>query len=208
MKCQLRLGQLVSIWTPHVSDGEHCSLACAQVPLFTSIFPERDHSCHFMLHENSDKGIQCKRPLGLEKHQALSGLMTLKNFVDGGYDVMEGRILVCVKSIGARKKCERDAILEPRLVTNDCCSDKQERNNERDYQCWYLRRHSGSVPHALGPSGLFCGAMESIHDGSPSHKSRMAYRSPGLDLSRRKHNRRHRPRHAGCRMASPLCSKN
>ena len=30
--------------------------------------------------------------------------MTLKNFVDGGYDVAEAKILVCVKSIGAKKK--------------------------------------------------------------------------------------------------------
>jgi hypothetical protein len=104
MEYPLRLGQLVSIWTPHVSNGEHGSLACTQAPLFTSIFPERDRSCHFMIHENSDKGLLCKTPLGFNKSQALVGLMTLKNFIDGGYEVAEGRILVCVKSIGARKK--------------------------------------------------------------------------------------------------------
>jgi len=32
--------------------------------------------------------------------------MTLKSFTDGGYDVEEPKLLVCVKSIGARKKCE------------------------------------------------------------------------------------------------------
>lgn len=31
--------------------------------------------------------------------------MTVKNFLDGGYDVEDSKILVCVKSIGARKKC-------------------------------------------------------------------------------------------------------
>jgi hypothetical protein len=30
--------------------------------------------------------------------------MALKSFVEGGYDVNEGKILVVVKSIGARKK--------------------------------------------------------------------------------------------------------
>jgi hypothetical protein len=107
MQYDLRIGQLVSIWTPHVSNGEHGSLACTQAPLFTSIFPERDRSCHFMIHLNSDKGVQCRLPLGFKKGQALAGLMTLKNFIDGGYEVTEGRILVCVKSIGARKKGEQ-----------------------------------------------------------------------------------------------------
>jgi hypothetical protein len=104
MDYRLRLGQLVSIWTPHVSNGEHGSLSCTQAPLFTSIFPERDRSCHFMIHDDSDKGVQFKTPLGFKKGQALAGLMTLNNFIDGGYDIADGRILVCVKSIGARKK--------------------------------------------------------------------------------------------------------
>jgi hypothetical protein len=30
--------------------------------------------------------------------------MTLQNFVDGGYDVVDAKILVVVKSIGAKKK--------------------------------------------------------------------------------------------------------
>jgi hypothetical protein len=104
MEYQLRLGQLISIWTPHISNGEHGTLSSVQAPLFTSIFPERDRSCHLMIHENSDTGVKYKKPLGYRKHEALPGLMTLKNFIDGGYDVVEGRILVCVKSIGAKKK--------------------------------------------------------------------------------------------------------
>jgi hypothetical protein len=35
----------------------------------------------------------------------LPGLMTLKSFTDGGYDIDEPKLLVCVKSIGAKKKC-------------------------------------------------------------------------------------------------------
>jgi hypothetical protein len=57
-----------------------------------------------MIHENSDQGVLCKTPLGYREGQPLAGLMTLKNFVDGGYDIVDGRMLVCVKSVGARKK--------------------------------------------------------------------------------------------------------
>jgi hypothetical protein len=101
---QLRLGQLVTIWTPHISNGEHSNLASNPAPLFTSIFPERDRSCHFLIHQNSDNGEQCKIPLGYHKAQPLSRLMTLDNFFNGGYDVAESQVLVCVKSIGAKKR--------------------------------------------------------------------------------------------------------
>lgn len=58
-----------------------------------------------MVHENSDEGVQCKTPLGYKVGQPLAGLMTLKNFVEGGYEITDGKVLVCVKSIGPRKKC-------------------------------------------------------------------------------------------------------
>lgn len=57
-----------------------------------------------MLHQNSDDGTLCKRPLGFRERQPLAGLMTLDNFVNGGYDVLDARILVVVKSIGAKKR--------------------------------------------------------------------------------------------------------
>ncbi|KAF2873590.1 hypothetical protein BDV95DRAFT_540811 [Massariosphaeria phaeospora] len=101
---QVRLGQLVTVWTVHVSHGEQASLAPSVAPLFTSIFPERERSCYFMVHENSDDGTMFKRPFGCRDKQALPGLMTLKSFTNGGYDVEECKLLVCAKSIGARKK--------------------------------------------------------------------------------------------------------
>ncbi|KAK5279226.1 hypothetical protein LTR16_007865, partial [Cryomyces antarcticus] len=100
----LRLGHLVSIWASHVSNGESGSLSVSSAPLLVSIFPERDRNCYLMVHENSDEGVQCKTPLGYRDGQQLAGLMTLSNFVDGGCDVANVKILVCVKSIGARKK--------------------------------------------------------------------------------------------------------
>ena len=67
--------------------------------------PERDKSCYLLVQENSDDGTLCKTPLGYKEGKELKGLMTLKNFIDGGHEVSDGKILVCVKSIGGRKKC-------------------------------------------------------------------------------------------------------
>lgn len=51
-----------------------------------------------------DDGTAYKKPLGLEVGQSLQSLMALKNFVEGGHEVNDAKILVVVKSIGARKK--------------------------------------------------------------------------------------------------------
>ncbi|KAK5115362.1 hypothetical protein LTR62_001562 [Meristemomyces frigidus] len=104
---ELRLGSLVSVWTNHISNGENGSLSSTTAPLFVSLFPERDRSCHLMHHENSDDGTLCKRPLGHRTGQPLSNLMTLRNFIDGGSDVVGARIIVVVKSIGPKKKITR-----------------------------------------------------------------------------------------------------
>jgi hypothetical protein len=103
---RLRLGQLITVWTVHVSNSsEHNALAPDSAPLFTTIFPEGERHCHFMVHENSDDGTQFKRPFNCKDPRAPLGLMTLRSFTDGGYDVDEPKLLVCVKSIGARKRC-------------------------------------------------------------------------------------------------------
>ncbi|KAL1797728.1 hypothetical protein ACET3X_004334 [Alternaria dauci] len=102
---RLKLGQLLSVWTTHISNSsEFNSLAPNTAPMFTTIFPEGDRNCHVMVHENSDDGTRFKRPYGIRDDKVLTGLMTLKSFTDGGYDVDEPKLLVCVKSIGARKK--------------------------------------------------------------------------------------------------------
>ncbi|KAK5124695.1 hypothetical protein LTR85_001408 [Meristemomyces frigidus] len=110
----IRLGSLVSIWTTHVSNGENGTLSSTSAPLFVSLFPERDRSCHLMLHQHSDDGSMYMKPLGFRAGQPLSGLMTLQNFIDGGCDVLDAKILVVVKSIGAKKKITRkdDSVTE------------------------------------------------------------------------------------------------
>ena len=57
-----------------------------------------------MVHENSDNGAMFRKPLGFREGHPLSGVMTLQNFVDGGFDVIDAKMLVVVKSIGAKKK--------------------------------------------------------------------------------------------------------
>ena len=120
LEYELQLGQLVRIWTPHISNGKHGNLASNQAPLFTSIFPERDRSCHFLIHRNSDNGEQCKKPVGYRTTKPLQGLMTLKNFVDGGYDLAEAKLLVCVKSIGAKKKGSILCVRGATRLTDNC----------------------------------------------------------------------------------------
>ncbi|KAL2357179.1 hypothetical protein BJ546DRAFT_1024446 [Cryomyces antarcticus] len=122
----LRLGHLVSIWASHVSNGESGSLSVSSAPLLVSIFPERDRNCYLMVHENSDEGVQCKTPLGYRDGQQLAGLMTLSNFVDGGCDVANVKILVCVKSIGARKKVTNKKGIANELVNVGVFDDSGE----------------------------------------------------------------------------------
>ena len=113
---QLRLVHLVSIWTPHISSAESSSLALQDTALVASIFPERDNSCYFIVQEKSDEGVLCKTPQGYRDGKQLDGLITLKNYVDGGHEVAEGKVLVCVKSIGGRKKCPHP--FTPKLSTS------------------------------------------------------------------------------------------
>ena len=99
----LRLGQLVSIWTTHVSTGGNGTLSAPTAPLFVSMFPERDRSCHFMAQNHSDSGVLCKMPLGYRPKQQLPSLFTLQAFIDGAHEDCEPRILVAVKSLGPKK---------------------------------------------------------------------------------------------------------
>jgi len=105
MDYNLRLGHLVSVWTTHVSNADSSAFTVQNASLMTSIFPERDRSCHLMMHDRSDEGVLCKTPLGYREGRALAAMMTLKNFSEAGSDVKDATIVVCVKSIGPRKKC-------------------------------------------------------------------------------------------------------
>ncbi len=113
---QIHLGHLVSIWTPHTSHADTISLALQNACLATSIFPERDNSCYCMIQTNSDDGILCKKPRGYKPGKELSHLMTLKNFIGGGHEVADGKIMVCVKSIGGKRKGESERLRTERII--------------------------------------------------------------------------------------------
>ena len=59
-----------------------------------------------MVQEKSDEGVMCKTPLGYRDSKELDGLITLKCYIEGGHELADGKILVCVKSIGVKRKCE------------------------------------------------------------------------------------------------------
>ena len=128
----LHLGSLVSIWTPHVSKADSNSLAVRDASLVTSIFPERDNSCYFMVQEQSDEGVMCKTPLGYRDGRQLDGLVTLKSFIEGGDELPDAKILVCVKSIGARKKCEDHHHLKRQIWWADCFQVVTKRGTEAE----------------------------------------------------------------------------
>ncbi|KAI9834324.1 MAG: hypothetical protein M1826_004250 [Phylliscum demangeonii] len=128
----LKLGQRCTLWTPHVSrgDGDLLSMTAAAAPLYTSIFPERDRSCFFRVlveeedeEDGDDDGARCRTPWGelrqdqdpdqerqrqhqqqQPQQQALRHLMNINELINGGHEVVNARIIVCVKSIGPRKK--------------------------------------------------------------------------------------------------------
>ena len=112
MDYKLRLGQLVYVWTPHISSTDADPLISQHVRLVTSIFPERDKSCYFSVEGSCEDETLYRMPMGYEDGKQLAGLMTLRNFIEGGHEVADGKILVCVKSIGTRKKC-RFSFLSP-----------------------------------------------------------------------------------------------
>ena len=61
-----------------------------------------------MVHENSEYGQMFKTPSGFRKSIAVDGLMTLQNFISGGYETLNAKILVVVKTIGSKKQSQSD----------------------------------------------------------------------------------------------------
>lgn len=95
----------MTIWTPYIGTAtNNKNFIIPNAPNTTSIFPGREGSVHIVIHENSDKGETCRVPLEYKKMKSLPGLMTLKSFIDGGYEIKDGKVLGCVKSIGPTRK--------------------------------------------------------------------------------------------------------
>ncbi|KAI9643763.1 hypothetical protein NHQ30_007112 [Ciborinia camelliae] len=114
----LKLGQLLSIWTAFISDTSKASGAStAGILVCANLFPGRNTSDHVMIHTHSGASDICRIPLGYIKGEPLSGLMTLEAYLNGGYDGVIGvKLLICVKSIGARKKIVKKDGAESDLI--------------------------------------------------------------------------------------------
>lgn len=85
------------------TEGNHSTAQTASSA--TTIFPERDKSCYIMVEESLTKENIFRAPIGYHSDEQLPGLVALKHFVDGGHELPNVKVLVCVKSIGGRKKC-------------------------------------------------------------------------------------------------------
>lgn len=102
----LKLGQLLTIWTVFISDSAKAgSTAISGVINYANLYPGRVSSDHIMIHTTASTALLCRTPLDYRKGTPLLGLMTLETFLGSGHDgVVGARLLVCVKSIGARKR--------------------------------------------------------------------------------------------------------
>ncbi|TVY91344.1 hypothetical protein LAWI1_G003655, partial [Lachnellula willkommii] len=102
----LKLGYLVSIWTGFISDtSKGDAVTINGVIVCANLFPGRVTSDHIMIHTTLGTNALCHAPIGFRKGQPLPGLMALESWVRDGHDGVQGaKILVCVKSVGAKRK--------------------------------------------------------------------------------------------------------
>ncbi|KAJ5054049.1 uncharacterized protein L3040_000334 [Drepanopeziza brunnea f. sp. 'multigermtubi'] len=105
----LKLGQLLTIWTVFISDQSKIgNAALPSVLVYANLFPGRVTSDHVLIHTTAATSSLCHLPLEYRKGQPLPGLMTLGTWLSGGHDgVIDAKILVVVKSIGAKKAIKR-----------------------------------------------------------------------------------------------------
>ncbi|KAK8056650.1 hypothetical protein PG993_001877 [Apiospora rasikravindrae] len=103
------LGQRVTIWSTYLSHAKKAEIG--HIPLVhcsTTIYPGRNQASHIVFHQDhpgSRETSMLREPLEFdpETPDDLRGLMTLKSFLDAGYDMGDGKVLVCVRSVGPRK---------------------------------------------------------------------------------------------------------
>ena len=109
--------------------------------LVTSIFPERDNTCYFLVQEKSDEGVLCKTPLGYRERRLLEGLITLRSYLEGGWEVQGVKVLVAVRSIGGRKKCESSLMMSSVAELIGLYSYDEKGNADGECLCQRLRRY-------------------------------------------------------------------
>ncbi|KAI1122165.1 hypothetical protein F5Y10DRAFT_287479 [Nemania abortiva] len=103
------LGQRITVWATSISAGNRSEIQ--HIPycsVTTTIYPARNRETHIEFHMDepgSEEDRMLRRPLevNVQRYDNLPGLMTLKSFLASGYDFAEGKILVCVRSVGSRR---------------------------------------------------------------------------------------------------------
>ncbi|KAI0474465.1 hypothetical protein F4859DRAFT_522088 [Xylaria cf. heliscus] len=109
MACQPLLGQRITLWATSISAGNQAEIG--HIPYCSTaatIYPGRNGATHIEFHvdepgSEDDDSLRCPLGVNVEQYDYLPGLMTLKSFLAGGYDIGDGKILVCVRSVGLRR---------------------------------------------------------------------------------------------------------
>ncbi|KAI0012347.1 hypothetical protein F4779DRAFT_634301 [Xylariaceae sp. FL0662B] len=105
----LILGQRVTIWTSYIADSTRAEIG--HIPFCvsaTTISPGRNGATHIIIHTDTIgsenyQSLRCPLECDVKTYDHLPDLMTLKAFLSTGYDMGEGKILVCVRSVGLRR---------------------------------------------------------------------------------------------------------
>ncbi|KAI1756414.1 hypothetical protein F4782DRAFT_550227 [Xylaria castorea] len=108
-ECQPLLGQRITVWVTSISAGNQAEIG--HIPYCSTaatIYPARNGATHVEFHvdepgSEDDGSLRCPVDVSIDQYGNIPGLMTLKSFLASGYDLGEGRILVCVRSVGPRR---------------------------------------------------------------------------------------------------------
>ena len=71
--------------------------------LCISIFPEKEAGSHLKILDGLEDESAHRRPSDWGDDRS-NGLMTISEFMQGGHELRDAKILVAIKSVGARKK--------------------------------------------------------------------------------------------------------
>ncbi|KAI0908579.1 hypothetical protein F4824DRAFT_512433 [Ustulina deusta] len=103
------LGQRITVWATAISAGNQAEIG--HIPfcsIATTIYLGRNGATHIEFHVDEagsaeDNSLHCPLELNCKRNDHLPGLMTLKSFLSGGYELGTGKVLVCVRSVGPRR---------------------------------------------------------------------------------------------------------
>ncbi|KAI1495171.1 hypothetical protein F5X96DRAFT_613698 [Biscogniauxia mediterranea] len=115
---QLVLGRRINIWVTYIAQKQN---GIEPIPFCfsaTTIHPGINKAHYIVFHvdqigSDNDRSLRHPIEIDISQHNCLPDLMTLKAFISSGYDLGEGRILVCVRSIGPRRTVHSKKQQEP-----------------------------------------------------------------------------------------------